>query len=164
MKVSTSSSHPWWTRRSHYISSLSTSFLYTARLFYPVQVFFLCYTFWISLVVHCFHWISSGMLRSLPGWNRAKDCFLCLMEFENYVLMLNNDQLWNITALRICSSTVLKAFSPLLSIGLLRLCVTMMLLWPNMQPIVFRKVFPVEGKQMLAMGIGKCCISEEKLA
>lgn len=89
-------------------------------------------------------WCPSGRLL---GQNMAKGCFLCLMEFENYMLVLNKDQLWNITAFRICSSTIQEAFSPLFSIDLLRICMTMMLLWPNMQTIVFRKVFPVEGKK-----------------
>lgn len=40
----------------------------------------------------------------------------------------------------------------------------MMLLWSNLQTVVFREVFPVEGKKMLAMGKGKFCITEEKLA
>lgn len=160
MKVITSSSHPWWTGRSHYVSVLFTSFLYIARLFYPMQIFLVCHTFWISLVVHCFHWISSHTWEgdtqswlqypsgSSPGQNRPKDCFLCLMGFENYMLVLNKDQLWNITAFGICSSTVWEAFSPLFSTDLLRLCMTMMLLWPNMQTIVPGKYFQLKEKHV----------------
>lgn len=130
-----------------------------------------------SLLVTGFCWISSRaswrwhpILAVVSKWklDRAEKDERLLPEyiiwFENYVLVLNKDQVWTVKALRICSCTFWETVSPLLWIDLLRLCVTIMLLWTNMQTIVFRKAFPVEGKKMLAMGKGKFCISEEKLA